>query len=91
MDVLSKTQDGLKQKAGLGRQPSLPRGSHPKGPGKEGCSRIPSPGKRGNCLMATETKSSLDPTANLGYVLAYSQGAKEQASPVFSTTVHYRF
>lgn len=41
--------------------------------------------------MATETKSSLDPTANLGYVLAYSQGAKEQASPVFSTTVHYRF
>lgn len=33
--MLSKTRDGLKQKAGSGRQPSLPRGSHPKGPGKE--------------------------------------------------------
>lgn len=33
----------LKQKAGSGSEPPLPRGSHPKGPGKEGYSRTLSP------------------------------------------------
>lgn len=66
--MLSKTRCFLKQKAGSGSQPIFLRGSHSKGPGKVGCSRMLSPWEERK-VMATGNKSSVDPTANLGCFL----------------------
>lgn len=80
MDVLSKTRDGLKQKAGLGRQPSGLEAATPQALAGSGV--LGYPGKRGDCLMGTET-------ANLGCSCLFAGRGRQRSRLALSLAQLY--